>query len=386
MKNAAVFFIAGLLSTVFAAGESEALLRAYTDTPHYDFVQTCLKGKPSTTDKQGRTLLLYCLQEVPEVYFAKQVHWLLMTGQNPNAVIPATGQTALHLAAERNDYRLALRLLAFGADYRVRDKKGRTPAALALMPQLRALNPQATTAITRFIEQARQVDTFIEKLAEKAVMEAKAYDSDAYSRDALLSLEEPIRSLALCRIVKTAEECHIRLLNAALEKGDGAVVLPSGTRWCVTPTALVAQDDKVEMHPCFCYSAKIGKTYTIGNDTYRLKTLSREEYEQKLNICKYLFANALDYDKINGDLVLRQRKAGDSFHPVGRNCGKSLKKLFNEQKTVSRNTVPILCDDSGIALVCGFGCDERVAITEATKTVLLVIKEEEVYENATSGC
>lgn len=139
MKNAVVFIIAGLLSSVFAAGESDALLREYADSPHYDFVKTCLKGNPATTDKKGRTLLLYCLEEVPQVYFAKQVHWLLMTGQNPNAVIPATGQTALHLAALRNDYRLALRLLAFGADYRLRDKKGRTAAALAMMPQLRAL-------------------------------------------------------------------------------------------------------------------------------------------------------------------------------------------------------------------------------------------------------
>lgn len=139
MKNAAVFFIVGLLSSVFAADESDALLREYADSPHRDFMQACLKGNPATTDKQGRTLLLYCLQELPEMNFAAQAQLLLLAGQNPNAVIPATGQSALHLAAQRNDYRLALRLLAFGADYRLRDKKGRTAAAMATLPQLRAL-------------------------------------------------------------------------------------------------------------------------------------------------------------------------------------------------------------------------------------------------------
>lgn len=139
MKNTAIFVLASLLSVLHAAEPSDTLQRAYADTPHWDFMQTCLKGNPASTDKQGRTLLLYCLQEIPEMYFAEHIHPLLLAGQNPNAVIPATGQTPLHLAAERNDYRLALRLLAFGADYRVRDKEGRTAADVALLPQLRAL-------------------------------------------------------------------------------------------------------------------------------------------------------------------------------------------------------------------------------------------------------
>ena len=139
MKNTAIFCIASLLSIVQAATWHETLQRDYADSPHWTFMQTCLNDNPSATDKQGRTLLLYCLQELPEMNFAQLAHLLLQAGQNPNAVIPATGQTALHLAAERNDYRLALRLLAFGANYRVRDKQGRTAAAVAALPQLRAL-------------------------------------------------------------------------------------------------------------------------------------------------------------------------------------------------------------------------------------------------------
>ncbi len=251
-----------------------------------------------------------------------------------------------------------------------------------VMPQMRAINPKVTTAVTRFIEQVRQTDAFIEKWVKKAVDDAKM-DEDAYSRHTLLALDEPLRSRALCCIVQTAEERHIRLLNTALEAGDGAVVLPGGTRWCVTQTALIPQSEVEDPYPEFCLSAVVGECYTIGNGIYRLMVLTREEYEQKLNICKYLFANALDYDKINGNLVLRQRKEGDAFHPVGRNCGKSLKKLFNERKTVSRDTVPILCDALGILLVFGLGCDKRVQISSETKTVLLVIKED-VYENPTS--
>ena len=250
-----------------------------------------------------------------------------------------------------------------------------------VMSQLRAINPQATTAITRFIEQARQVDAFIEELAEKAVIEAKTHNLGAYSRDVLLSFEEPIRSRALYRIVKTAEERHIALLLSALEAGSGAVELPNGARWCVSETLFFEQTFVNEEYPFFSFSITPGERYIIGDISYRFLLLSRAEYEQKLNICQHLFQNALDYDRISGDLLLRQRQDGDYFHPSGRKCGKSLKKLFNEQKAVLRDRIPIVCDSQGILLVCGFGCDERVRITEKTKTVLLFEKEEDVYDN-----
>ncbi len=247
-----------------------------------------------------------------------------------------------------------------------------------VMPQLRAVNPQTTAAMTRFIEQARQTDRFLDRLTAKAVADAEIDAPDTYSREALLSLEEPIRSRALCRIVKMAEERHIQLLLSALEAGSGAVVLPSGVRWSVTDTALTVRQISAEEYLPFCVPVTIGGRYTVGDTAYQLLTVSRAEYEQKLNNCQYLFQNALDYDRIDGDLILRQRREGDRFHPAGRKCGKSLKKLFNEQKTVLRDRVPILCDTKGIVLVSGFGCDERVHITPETATVLLCVKEEDV--------
>lgn len=247
-----------------------------------------------------------------------------------------------------------------------------------VMPQLRAVNPQTTGALSRFIEQVRQADRFLDNLAEKAVSDAKTDAPDTYCRKTLLSVEEPICSRALCRIVKTAEECHIQLLLSALKEGSGAVVLPTGARWAVTERQLMLQPLSNEAYPPFRMPVTSGNRYMVGDKTYRLLTLSRTEYEQKLNISKYVFENALDYDRINGDLFLRQRLEGDRFRPAGRNCSKSLKKLFNEKKTHSRDTVPILCDAAGIVLVPECGCDERVCITPETTKVLLFIKEEDV--------
>lgn len=256
----------------------------------------------------------------------------------------------------------------------------------AVMPQLREINPKAIDAITRFIEQVRQTNRFLDKLIDKAVADSKLTDPDTYCRKTLLSLEEPIRSGSICRIVKTAEDRHVRLMLSVLEKGRGAVVLPTGVRWAVTECVLTAQTVADESYPFFCFSATVGNSYTIGENIYRLTILSKAEYEQKLNICKYVFQNAFDYDKIKGALFLRQRQEGDRFRPVGRKCSKSLKKMFNEQKAAFRDRIPILCDESGVILVYGFGCDERVRITPDTKTVLWIAKEEDIYDDTASGC
>ncbi len=243
----------------------------------------------------------------------------------------------------------------------------------AVIPQLQAIHPQAVAAMERFTAQMRQADAFFAQLADKAIAAART-DENTYRREALLDLEEPLRSFTLYRLLAVAEERHVALLQTALEQGSGAVVLSGGVCWKVTADVLQRVQATAECPP-FSYTVTVGETYPIGDTTYRFLTLSRAEYEQKLNFSKSVFPNALDYDTLNGSLVLRQRQNGDSFRPAGRGCRKTLKKLFNEGKTVLRDTVPIVCDDQGIVLVAGFGCDERVRITPDTQTVLVLVTD-----------
>ena len=123
-----------------------------------------------------------------------------------------------------------------------------------VIPNLREINPQVTAAFTRFIEQARQTDVFLQKLTNEAI-EASQIDNSAYSRSALLMLNEPIRSRALCAIAKTAEDRHIHLLLEALEAGGGAVMLPTGARVSVSETTLTIQQAVTESFLPFCFSA-----------------------------------------------------------------------------------------------------------------------------------
>ncbi|MCQ2478459.1 MAG: tRNA lysidine(34) synthetase TilS, partial [Clostridia bacterium] len=50
--------------------------------------------------------------------------------------------------------------------------------------------------------------------------------------------------------------------------------------------------------------------------------------DKKIN--NLLLKNAIDCDKIVGDLEIRTRKTGDSIRLKNRNCTKTLKKLYTD--------------------------------------------------------
>jgi tRNA(Ile)-lysidine synthase len=75
--------------------------------------------------------------------------------------------------------------------------------------------------------------------------------------------------------------------------------------------------------------------------------------------------NTFFFKKANiyGTVLLRPRKEGDRLRQTGRECTKTVKKLFSEAAipVEIRNMIPVLADDQGVLAVYGFGVDVRVA-------------------------
>ncbi len=84
--------------------------------------------------------------------------------------------------------------------------------------------------------------------------------------------------------------------------------------------------------------------------------------------------DVINCNELSGKLVLRTRKAGDSFTFPKRNVTKSLKKLFNEENIPIeiRDSLPVLADDAGVVWVQGFGVTKRCCALGSCNNIVLV--------------
>ena len=94
----------------------------------------------------------------------------------------------------------------------------------------------------------------------------------------------------------------------------------------------------------------------------------------------------VDFDKITFPLVVRYRRPGDSFIPLGMQNPKKLKQFFIDNKVprLDRKNKIIIADQKRIIWVAGMRIHEDVKITSRTSHVLRikVMKKLEVYRRA----
>ena len=80
-------------------------------------------------------------------------------------------------------------------------------------------------------------------------------------------------------------------------------------------------------------------------------------------------------DRIDESLVVRNRRPGDRFRPIGLNGSKKLQDLFVDRKLArdERDRVPVVVDKSDrIVWVAGYGIDEAFRVTDSSQAVLVL--------------
>lgn len=84
--------------------------------------------------------------------------------------------------------------------------------------------------------------------------------------------------------------------------------------------------------------------------------------------CDSSWKAIFDYDELKLPLVIRKRRAGDRFQPLGLGGSKKLKNFFIDVKVPCghRDAVPIVCDQDGILWVAGWRQSERGKIKSDT--------------------
>ena len=83
----------------------------------------------------------------------------------------------------------------------------------------------------------------------------------------------------------------------------------------------------------------------------------------------------IDFEKINFPIIVRNRKNGDLFQPLGTKGSKKIKDFFMDIKTPreERQQVPIVIFGNFIAWIAGKRIDNRVKVTKLTRKAIKMV-------------
>ncbi len=82
----------------------------------------------------------------------------------------------------------------------------------------------------------------------------------------------------------------------------------------------------------------------------------------------------LDADQVNGPLIARPRRDGDTFVPLGAPGRQSVSDFLTNCKLpiAPRQRVICICDGSGIVYLAPLRIDDRLRVTDATRRILRI--------------
>ena len=229
------------------------------------------------------------------------------------------------------------------------------------------INENYENAISSAMETLRAENNYMEN-CKNAFLE-DSYSDEGYNTTMLVMADPAIRQRTVASILnlymkKDVEKRHIDLVSKAIVNREGKVEIAKDVYVIVKGYLLTIEASKTEAEewiaPCKngIFDTPVGR--------FSVETASSAEYN-----------NAVDADKIKGELVMSSRKEGDRFFSKARKNTKTLKKLFNEAKIPSweRNNIAILRDEENVIWIDGFGTDGKYLPDINTKNVLIIKKE-----------
>ncbi|MBS1259606.1 MAG: tRNA(Ile)-lysidine synthase [Candidatus Scalindua arabica] len=110
--------------------------------------------------------------------------------------------------------------------------------------------------------------------------------------------------------------------------------------------------------------------YTVKMEIKEINNGFLEEF--KLSRTKY--DEAVDFDKISVPLMIRTRRPGDKFWPLGSPGIQKVKDFFinNKISMLERDTVPIVTMNGQPIWIVGFRIDDRIRVKKETKKLLIM--------------
>lgn len=250
-----------------------------------------------------------------------------------------------------------------------------------LLPLLESYNPGVAEALLRTGRIAGDdIDFLDEQVArlwdEVARQEKKSIVLDKKGFDQLPpALKRYLLRASVERLLGSAKDIEMRhveeMMSLATKAAGKRLSLPGGLTFSVEYNRYLLTSDLTALSPLPLLKGEFplnipGETRLPG---WRVEAtiIKQEEMSEKDDFTAYL-----DLAKSGDRLMVRPRRRGDRFQPLGLAQPKKLGEFMIDAKIPNtwRGQIPIVCSEEQILWVVGWRLDERARVSRDTKQVL----------------
>ncbi|MDO8532248.1 MAG: tRNA lysidine(34) synthetase TilS [Dehalococcoidia bacterium] len=253
-----------------------------------------------------------------------------------------------------------------------------------LLPVLRRYNPRIESALARLARAAGDDLDYIDARAAEAWPAVVRPDPRGLVVDAqgFAGLPAALQRHICIRALEEALDgpqgvtaAHVEAMLGALRKSVGrSLRLPDGLVLSVEHGGLVLGRQPESRSP---FPPLAGEHPLRVPGATRLpgwRITAREMAREEVRSLPTGYQAALDRAAAGDSLVVRARRPGDRFQPLGMTEPKKLQDCMVDAKVprLWRSRIPLVCSERGVLWVVGWRIGERVKVTEATRRVLLL--------------
>jgi len=244
-----------------------------------------------------------------------------------------------------------------------------------VVPQMEKLNPSYVKSAVRLSKQLQLEEDYL-MLQANSELQRLTLSEQCWDRAEFMKLHPAMQKRIVNlwlemagaeRSTKKIEDCLAQI------KKMGSIELCRNVYLHIKEKDIVLQR-KEELQKYFCKPVIEGEITLFPGKTIEITRINREKFKFFENNGSEVLKNAFDYDKISGNMVVRQKLPGDAIHLPGFSKAKPLKKLLNQHKisVVERSCMAVLSDEKGLLWLEGFGVRFDALPDENSKNIMLI--------------
>lgn len=246
-----------------------------------------------------------------------------------------------------------------------------------IIPKLFDINNSLYKTYQRTIKNISRDEKTLDEIANNIFLLSKIENKfGEYYIQLILAEKSAIINRVVAKILKeNGQECTTVKISSIVEilNNNGKINISKDLYASATDEKLKIYHLYVQNEFIFERELELEKEIKFKNKIIYTKTEKINNNNQIQNVNRKFAIYSLDYGKIQGKVVVRNRRNGDKIKFANKTHTTTIKTLFNSKiSQENRDDVIFLADEDGVIFVEGFGIAERVAVDNITKNTLTI--------------